>query len=360
MQIGIIGLPLSGKSTLFRLLTGGRTEGAHAGGRADVRVGVAQVPDPRLDFLARIYQPRKVTPATIQLTETAGFLPGQGDRARTNEFLNAVRTSDALIHVVRTFESAELPHPRGRVDPLADVRDVDQELLLADLAVAESAAGRLRQSRRRSPEEEATLALLERVQEALGEEIPVRDMGLDEEAARLLRNYAFVSARPLLLALNLSEEQWSGRDYPRREELEAYAARHGERTVDFCARVELEVAEMEPADRQEFMRAYGIEETGIERVAKAAYASLGLVSFLTAGEDEVRAWPVPAGTTAKRAAGKIHSDLERGFIRAEVVAFDDLARLGSMKAVREAGLLRVEGKEYVVQDGDILTIRFNV
>ncbi|MDI3317955.1 MAG: redox-regulated ATPase YchF [Bacillota bacterium] len=360
MQIGIIGLPLSGKSTLFRLLTGGRTEGARAGGRADVRVGVAQVPDPRLDFLAGLYHPKKVTPATIQLTETMGFLPGEGDRARINEFLNAVRSSDALIHVVRTFESAGLPHPRGRVDPLADVRDLDQELLLADLAVAESAAERLRQSKRRSEEEGATLELLERVQEALGAEVPVHDMGLSEEELRLLRNYAFVTARPLLLALNLAEEQWSAQEIPGREALEEYARRHGERVVPFCAQVELEVAEMEPGDREEFMRAYGIEETGIERIAKAAYASLGLISFLTAGEDEVRAWPVPAGTTARRAAGKIHSDLERGFIRAEVVAFDDLARLGSMKAVREAGLLRLEGKEYVVRDGDILNIRFNV
>lgn len=361
MQIGIIGLPLAGKTTLFNLLTGGEAATGGAAGRAQVNVGVARVPDRRLDVLAGMFHPRKVTPATIQFTDIAGFLPGEGDRAKLNAFLQGVRKSDALLHVVRAFENEALPHPLGSVDPLRDAREVDAELLLADLQVAEGAAARLAASKRRSPEEEATLALVERCRAALEEGRPVRDLGLGEEEERLLRGYAFLTARPLIVAVNLSEAQLRSGDHPGRAGLAAYCAEQGGgEPVAFCGAVEAEIAALDEADREVFLAEYGLSEPGIARIARAAYAALGLVSFLTAGEDEVRAWPIRRGLTARQAAGKIHSDIEKGFIRAEVVAFADLEAAGSMKAVREQGRFRLEGRDYVVQDGDVISFRFNV
>ncbi len=352
MQIGIIGLPLAGKTTLFNLLTGGQA--VTGGGRGQVNVGVARVPDRRLDVLAAMFRPRKVTPATIEFTDLAGFVPGETDRAKLNAFLQSVRRSDALLHVVRAFESATLPHPLGSVDPARDAREVDTELLLADLQVAEAA-------RRRSSEEEAQLALLRRCRAALEEGRPVRHLGLANEEERLLRGYAFLTARPLLVAVNLSEEQLRAGDYPGRAALEEHCRRQGSgEPVAFCGAVEAEIAALDEADREAFLKEYGLAEPGIARVARAAYAALGLISFLTAGEQEVRAWPIRRGLTAREAAGKVHSDMEKGFIRAEVVAFDDLAAAGSLKAARDRGLVRLEGRDYVVRDGDVIVFRFNV
>lgn len=356
MQIGLIGLPQSGKTTLFNLLTGGD----YSGGHAQVRVGTAKVPDPRLDYLAKLFNPRKITPATIQFTDLAGFLPGQSDRAKLNEFLQGVRKSDALVHVIRVFENDVLPHPLGGVDPVRDAGEVETELLLADLQVAESAVNRLQMSRKRSKEEEAQLPLLERCRAALEEGRPVRELGFDEEARRLLRGYAFLTGRPIIVAANLSEGQLRAGDYPGRLALHDYCRNHGEEVVEFCGAVESEIAALDEADRAEFLAEYGLEETGIARIARAAYRALGLISFLTAGEEEVRAWPIRKGLTAKEAAGKIHSDIEKGFIRAETVAFTDLQAAGSVKAAREKGLWRLEGKDYIVRDGDVITFRFNV
>lgn len=356
--MGIIGLPMAGKTTLFNLLTGAAAGGG--GGKAQVNVGMAKVPDRRLDFLAALFHPRKVTPAAIQFTDLAGFLPGQGDRAKLNEFLQGVRKSDALVHVVRTFESESLPHPLGGVDPVRDVEEVDTELLLADLQVAESATDRLRAARKRTKEDEAVLPILERCRAALEEGRAVRELGLGQEEERLLRGYAFLTARPLIVAANLSEEQLRAREYPRRLELQALCARRGYELVEFSGAVELEIAALDEADRAAFLADYGLSEPGIERVAAAAYRALGLISFLTAGEEEVRAWPIRAGTTAKQAAGKIHSDIEKGFVRAEVISFEDLRAAGSVKAARERGAWRLEGRDYVVRDGDIITFRFNV
>lgn len=359
MQIGIIGLPLAGKTTLFNLLTGGQA--APGGGRGQVHLGVAKVPDRRLDVLAAMYHPRKVTPATIEFTDIAGFLPGETDRAKLNAFLQGVRRSDALLHVVRAFESATLPHPLGAVDPVRDAREVDTELLLADLQVAEGALARLQVARRRSPEEEAQLALLQRCRAALEAGRPVRDLGLADDEERLLRGYAFLTARPLLVAVNLSEEQLRAGDYPGRAGLADYCRRQGGgEPVEFCGTVEAEIAALDEADREAFLEEYGLAEPGIARIARVAYAALGLISFLTAGEEEVRAWPIRRGLTAKQAAGKVHSDIEKGFIRAEVVAFEDLVAAGSLKAARERGLVRLEGRDYVVRDGDVVVFRFNV
>lgn len=358
MQIGLIGLPLSGKTTLFDLLTGGHA--AAGGGGRGVNIGVAKVPDERLDYLAGLFRPRKVTQATIQFTDLPGFLPGEGDRAKLKEFLQAVRKSDALVHVIRTFEDESLPHPLGSVSPARDARLVEEELLLADLQVADSAVTRLRSARKRTKEDEAQLPLLERCLDALGNGQPVRELGFGEEEERLLRGYAFLTARPVLIVANLSEDQLRTGRYSGRAELADYCGSQGEELVEVCAGVELEIAALEEPDRSAFMAEYGLTEPGISRVARAAYRALGLISFLTAGEEEVRAWPIRQGTTAKQAAGKIHSDIEKGFIRAEVIAFKDLRMAGSVKAAREQGAWRLEGRDYVVQDGDIITFRFNV
>ncbi len=360
MQIGIIGLPLSGKTTVFNLLTEGTAATGGAGGRQQVNVGVARVPDERLEFLASLFHPRKVTPATIQFTDLAGFVPGERDRGRLNDFLQAVRRSDALLHVVRAFADPAVPHALGRVDPARDAADLEAELILADLDLAEKALARLRAQRRPAPAEARQAELLETCRAALEDGRPVRRLSLDPEDEKLLRGYAFLTARPMLLAVNLDEAQLERGDYPGREALREYAAGHEEELVELAGRVEMEIASLDPAERASFLAGYGLEEPGIARLARAAYRALGLISFLTAGEDEVRAWPVRRGATAREAAGRIHSDMERGFIRAEVIAFDDLRRAGSVRAARERGSWRLEGRDYVVQDGDVFTFRFHV
>lgn len=358
MLLGLVGPPLVGKSTLFRLLTG--TGAAAPGGRERTQVGVAPVPDRRLLVLAGMFNPRKVTPATMQLTDVAGLPPGQVERARLNEFFEAVRKSDALLFVAAAFDDPAAARARERPEPLADVRDVQDELILADLDRVETVAGRLAKSHRRSAEEERTLALLERCRAALEAEQPLRELGLAPDERALLRGYSLLTDKPALVAVNVGEAQLRRRDYAGRAELEAYCAERGLAKVVFSGDVEAEIADLPEEERAVFLAEYGLDEPGVERLARAAHASLGLIAFLTAGEDEVRAWPIERGTVARDAAGKIHSDMARGFIRAEVVAFEDLARAGSLKACREQGVLRLEGKEYIVRDGDVINFRFNV
>lgn len=360
MQIGIIGFPLAGKTTVFNLLTGGGASTGGAGGREHVNVGVAKVPDERLDFLACLFHPRKVTPATIQFTDLAGFVPGESDRGKLNEFLQAVRRSDALLHVVRAFADPAVPHALGRVDPARDAADMETELLLADLELAEKALARLQAQKRLSPDDREQAVLLERCRAALEDGRPVRHLGLAPEDEKRLRGYSFLTGRPLLVAVNLDEAQLQAGDYPGRAALQQHAARHGEELVELAGLVEMEIATLSPEDRPAFLAEYGLEEPGIARLARAAFRALDLISFLTAGQEEVRAWPIRRGTTARQAAGKIHSDLERGFIRAEVIAFEDLRRAGSVRVAREQGAWRLEGRDYVVQDGDVITFRFHV
>ncbi len=349
MDLGLVGLPRSGKSALLSLLTGGAAPG---------RLAVARVPDVRLDALAELYRPRRVTAATMQLIELPGLLPGRLDKGERNAFFEGVRKTDALLHVVRAWDDPASPHPLGTLDPLRDARDVEDELLLADLERAEGLATRLQRNRTRSREEELQIAALQRCAAGLGEARPIRLLGLAPEELELLGGFGLLTARGEILALNVSEEDLrAGRTFPH---LQAWAAAAGIPVVVFSARVEAEIAALPPEMRGEFLAAYDLHEPGTDRLARAAYAALGLISFLTAGEDEVRAWPIPAGTVARRAAGKIHSDIERGFIRAEVAAFEALQSAGSWKALREKGLLRVEGRDYVVRDGDVIEFRFNV
>lgn len=353
VDLGLVGLPQSGKSSLLALLSGGT-------GRGDV--AVAKVPDPRLDALASIFHPKKVTPATIRLTELPGLIPGRLGEGERNSFFEGVRRTDALLQVVRAFDDPSVPHPAGSVDPLRDARGVEEEMLLADLEQVEALVARLEKNRGRGRSEDLQLDVLRRCAAALGDLRPLRLAGLTAEDARLLGGFGLLTARGELAALNLAEEDLRGSagGIARTHPLAEWAHEQGIELVPFSARVEAEIAALPLAERAEFMGAYGLAAPGTDRLAAAAYAALGLVSFLTAGEDEVRAWPVPAGTPARRAAAKIHSDIERGFIRAEVVRFADLQAAGSWKALREKGLVRLEGKDYPVQDGDIIEFRFHV
>lgn len=360
MEIGIIGLPMVGKTTLFNLLTHGREETSRFfSGRTDVHVGVARVPDRRLDFLSSLYRPRRTVYPQIQFIDVVGLVRGSSQGAGVgNRFLEAIRNADALLHVVRAFRSEEVPHVEDSLNPARDLSTVQTELLLADLELVEKRLEKISAKKKKDSAVEEEVLL--RCREALEREVPLHTLKLSSEEEAYLRGYMLLTQKPMLLVANVDEEQWRQGEYPGKRELVDWAAAHSVPYLEVCGLLELEIDRLEPEDRRAFLQDLGLEETGIDRVARAAYRQLGLISFFTVGEDEVKAWQIPQGTPAREAAGKIHSDMARGFIRAEVVAYVDLERLGSMAKAREGGLLRLEGKEYVVQDGDIITFRFNV
>jgi GTP-binding protein YchF len=358
MKAGIIGLSAVGKSTLFQLLTGAPAPAG--GGRPEPRLGIARVPDPRVDTLAEMFRPRKKTYATVEYVDVPGVAKGEG-RALVD--LPALRGVDALLHVLRAFASAIVPHPEGSVDPLRDARIVELELILADLAAVERRLERLEANIKKAnkAEDVTERALFLKMKEGLEAERPLRELPLAEEERRRLRNYSLLSEKPVLLVANLGEDRIreAGADLEACG-LAAFAARPGFALCPVSAPIEAEMAQLAPEDARAFREDLGLTEPGLDRVIRTSYALLGLVSFLTVGEDECRAWTIRKGTRAQPAAGEIHSDLERGFIRAEVVAFGDLVRAGSLAACREKGTLRLEGKDYVVRDGDVINFRFNV
>ncbi|CAB1129786.1 Ribosome-binding ATPase YchF [Candidatus Hydrogenisulfobacillus filiaventi] len=356
MDVGLIGLPLSGKTTVFNLLTGSGTEvNRYGGSKAESHHAMAAIPDRRLDRLAALYHPRKVTPAQLAVVDVPGLM--RQEQGGPNRFLNDVRQVDALLHVVRGFSDAAGTPAR----PYADIEEMELELGLADLDLLEKRRERLRSGRKGPKAQDAAeLALIDRLTAALEDNRRLEQLELSEEERRMVAGYRFLTLKPMLWLINLSEDDFRRGDYPQREQVEALAAAKGVPVLTLAGAMEAEIQALSPADRAEFLADLGTAETGLERVARAVYARLGLISFLTAGEDEVRAWPIAAGTVAKAAAGKIHSDIERGFIRAEVVAFEDLDRAGSMARAREAGLVRLEGRDYVMRDGDVVNFRFNV
>ncbi len=361
MRIGIIGLPASGKTTIFELLTHARVEG---GGRhaADPSIAVIKVPDPRLDYLAAMYQPNKVTPTAIEFVDFYGIRrgPGKGE-GLGSQFVTQMRLADALVEVVRAFRDESVAHVEGSVDPVRDASVVDAELLLADLDVVEKRLGRIEEAGRKgrkdgSPTEREALT---RCRAALEAGAPVRDVDLSDEEEKAIRGFQLLTAKPRILLINLDEAQLGHEDAVLAD-LKATADHRRTALLGLSAKVELEVSALDPEAAAAFRADLGIHEDRTARLVRTSYDLLGLQTFLTTGEDEVRAWTVARGATAPQAAGVVHSDMEKGFIRAEVIAFDDLKAAGSMAAARKKGLVRLEGRDYVVRDGDILNIRFNL
>ncbi|RJP79886.1 MAG: redox-regulated ATPase YchF [Candidatus Zixiibacteriota bacterium] len=359
LRLGIVGLPGSGKTSLFRALTGVVAE-IGAAGRREIHVGQAKVPDARLDRLFALYQPRKETPAVVEYVDVAGIKAGETSRSGLeDQFLGDLRTCEALLAVLRHFEAPGLPLP----DPARDFRTLEQEFILSDHIILEKRLHRVKKDIQKLPnraEANREIELLERCLEAMEQEIPLRRLGLKPEEMVLLKSYQPLSLKPVLAVLNVGEE-----DIRREGEiLDRYRPAiegPGVELAAACASIEMEIAQLDPASAREFMDDLGIAESALDRLVRASYHLLGLISFFTIGHDEVRAWTIPRGERARQAAGEIHSDLERGFIRAEVVHFDDfMAQEGSMPACRAQGLLRQEGKDYIVQDGDIMEVRFAV
>jgi GTP-binding protein YchF len=366
MQIAIVGLAGSGKTTVFNTLTRGHAETGGYGG-VTLNVGVVKVPDDRLDRLAEIFKPKKIVQADVTYADLPAPPPSSEGHIGTEELppdhLARLRDSDALLHVVRAFEDASNPHPDGSVDPARDIERLDLEFLLADLSMAERRLERLKTSGRHGTPAEREAAereeiVLQRIHAGLQAGTPIRDLELDPDEEKAIRGFRFLTQKPVLVLLNVGEG-----DLAQAPELvagiaAAYPHRHA--MVDsLSAKIEMELGELEPDEAAVFMDELGIAESGLDRVIALSYRLLGLVSFLTAGPDEVRAWPIPDGSTAVDAAGAIHTDLARGFIRAETVPYDDLVSLGSMAEARKRGKLRSEGKTYRVRDGDVVEILFS-
>ena len=359
MRLGIIGLPNSGKTTLFNALTGSDIETvAAAGGRFEIHTAVVSVPDPRVDKLSAMYQPKKTTYAQVTYVDIAGLDKGVGEGGIKGQFRNELAQVDGFVHVVRVFEDDTVPHPYVDTDPARDVEILDNEFLLTDLVAVEAKLERIQsemrvKGRNVSPAVSTEYELMQQLKAHLEDEKPLRDLDLTDEQEKSLRGYGFLTLKPVLIVLNMGEEMQDPAS------LLTYDHRDSQ-IVALQAKIEAEIAQLDADDAAMFMEEYGITERGADKVIRLSYELLTIQSFFTVGEDEVRAWSIPIGATAPEAAGAIHSDLQKGFIRAEVMAYDDLISAGSEAALKQVGKLRLEGRDYVVKDGDIVHIRFNV
>ena len=354
MRLGIIGLPQSGKTTIFNALTRGDQPLTTSGGRFDVHTGVVDVPDSRIDRLSEMFKPKKTIYAKVTYGDIAGLEGGQ--TAISGQLLNVLTQMDGFLHVVRCFEDVSVPHPSGSVNPRRDIATMDSELLLNDLIAVERKLERLAEERKKGGGREKAviereIVLFERFKEVLGGEQPLREVEISAEDEKSLSGFGFLTRKPLLTVLNLGE----GQALPAVDDPRPHTA-----LLPLQGKLEMELAQLAPEDAQVFMEEYGIQELGLSRVIRTSYELLGLQSFFTVGPDEVRAWTVRCGASAFEAAGEIHSDLQKGFIRAEVVAYAELLALGGLNEAKAKGRLRLEGKEYIVHDGEIVHIRFNI
>ena len=364
MKLGIVGLPNVGKSTLFNAITNAGAEVAnYAFCTIEPNVGVVAVPDYRLDELAKMYSPKKITPAVIEFVDIAGLVKGASKgEGLGNKFLSHIREVDAVIHVVRCFDNDDIMHVSGSVDPKRDIETINLELILSDLEILDRRIDRTAKAAKGDKSLLTELEFLKRLKTELENGVSARAVEADDDEKAILADIGLLSAKPVIYACNMSEDDFSnGLDSNEGyKAVQKIAAEEKAGVLPICAEIEAEIVEMDKEEKELFLSDMGLEQSGLDRLISECYSLLGLISYLTAGKQEVRAWTIKKGTKAPQAAGKIHTDFERGFIRAEVIAYDDLIACGSMSAAKEKGLVRSEGKEYVMKDGDVVLFRFNV
>jgi GTP-binding protein YchF len=364
MKLGIVGLPNVGKSTLFNAITAGKADAAnYPFCTIDPNVGVVPVPDARLDALAKMYSPEKITPAVVEFVDIAGLVRGASKgEGLGNRFLSHIREVDGIVHVVRCFENGDIVHVEGSIDPVRDIETVNLELILSDIDIVERRADKARKLAKADKKYEEEIRLFDSLKAHLNAGSPASSFECSEEEKRLISELPLLSNKKVLYAANMSEADFASGfgSNPRYRAVLEYASAQGAAVIPVCAKLEQEISELDKDEKLMFLAELGLESSGLDRLISASYSLLGLISFLTAGKPEVRAWTIKKGTKAPAAAGVIHSDFERGFIRAEVIGFDELISAGSMAAAKEKGLIRSEGKDYVMRDGDIVLFRFNV